>query len=82
MIGLLGSSALGYTKISCNTSGGNNSAIPFASIDFPTPGSPIRRTFLLCFAAFLIVSTDSSCPITWSIKSGGTFMSPVLPIFS
>ena len=71
------SSTLGYTSMSCKSSGGNNSAIALAIMDLPIPGSPISRTLRLCFAAFFIVSTASSCPIIWSINMGGMSISSV-----
>ena len=54
-------------------------AIP--SMDFPVPGSPKRKAFLLCLAAFLIRLTPFSCPMTWSTIFLGTGMSAVVCMF-
>src|SRR3989338_1421056 len=43
----------------------------------PVPGSPMRRTCLLCLEAFLTILTASSCPITCSIMLEETFKSLV-----
>ena len=77
--GLLGSSELGYTRISCSSSLGNSSAIAFASMDFPVPGLPIIMTCLRWIAAFLMTSTACSWPITWSISLAGTSIKEEAP---
>ncbi|HLC82022.1 MAG TPA: hypothetical protein VJH68_05185 [Candidatus Nanoarchaeia archaeon] len=56
---------------------GSSSASARPSMLFPVPGLPINKTCLLCRAAFLIILTASSCPITWSINFSGILMSLV-----
>src|SRR5437867_13007591 len=63
---------------SWRSSRGRSSVIDRASIDFPVPGSPIRRTCRVCSDAFLMTSTEDSCPMTWSTRRSGILISAVL----
>src|SRR5947209_18407724 len=47
-------------------------------MDFPVPGSPIRRTCRFCSEAFFTTSTADSCPMTWSTSRSGILISAVL----
>lgn len=57
---------------------GRNSVMARATIDFPVPGSPMSMTWRFCSAAFLMMSTVLSCPMTWSIRRSGTSISSVV----
>ena len=56
---------------------GSNSANAWPIKDLPTPGWPINKRCLRCFATFLTILTADSWPMICSIKAGGTFMSAV-----
>src|SRR3990172_4527046 len=64
--------------MSCSSSRGRSSVIARASMDFPVPGSPMRRTWRFCSDAFRITSTAAPCPMTCSTSRSGTRMSAVL----
>jgi len=82
IFGVLLSSGLLYTRTSCNSSFGRRSAMALASIDLPVPGVPSIITCRRWVAAFLTTSTACSWPITWSIRSSGTWISAVDSISS
>ena len=64
--------------ISSSSPVGRNSVMARATIDFPVPGSPISMTWRFCSAAFLMMSTVLSWPMTWSMRCSGTSISSVV----
>ena len=64
--------------MSTNFSFGSNSARACPIKDFPTPGGPINKRCLLCFATFFTILTALSWPIICSTIVLDTLISAVV----